>query len=491
METAFGVFFVFLMVFIPFSKTYNLDFIISDEGYLWYGVQQTLRGKIPIRDFRAYDPGRYYWCAFWCKLFGESLVTIRFSLKIFQFLALITFLIFISPRLEESIVAILALIVLFLWSGLIHKTIDNILPIFSVTFLLSVIDSGNAESFIIYGLFTGITLIIGLNHFAYHLFALLLLLLMYSNFEVSAAVYSIIGLSLGMAPFLFFLILTKTGRVYFDKKIIRILTRKTTNLKLPIPLPWNTFPKNSKKNSKIIALKWVFATLPVYLVLSITYILFVDSENLVFNAAIFMAIPYANHIYSRADKSHLIGGISPLLLSIFALFSINFYLFTFLLVLILIVTYYVIWMPDYYPLISRKHNLNTHEVSINNQKIRTSRSTSILIKNSLSLKERCNGKGQMVFLPKLAGLYAITKTIAPIYDTFSVYPPINKEENQMLSEFNKTDVQFCIVDNSKLDDKNSLRFQNTYPKIWKYLQTHFKRVSIEGMTSDFHIFARQ
>ena len=77
----------------------NIGLDLWDEGFFWYGAQRVVFGEVPIRDYMAYDIGRYYWSGAFLWLNDDlGIISLRYSVLVLQFIAL-----FISITIIQKI----------------------------------------------------------------------------------------------------------------------------------------------------------------------------------------------------------------------------------------------------------------------------------------------------------------------------------------------------------------------------------------------------
>lgn len=149
---------VFILFFWQGHKGFNL----ADEGFLWYGAQRVLAGEVPLRDFMAYDPGRYYWSASLMYLLGNNgIMPLRLAVAMFQIVGLWMGLLSIartmtSLTIENFLFLLITTVTLVLWMFPRHKLFDISLSLFLINALTLLIKQPSTRQYLITGICTGI-----------------------------------------------------------------------------------------------------------------------------------------------------------------------------------------------------------------------------------------------------------------------------------------------------------------------------------------------
>ena len=165
-----------LLVALFFLLQGDVGFNLSDEGFLWYGTIQTALGQVPIRDFQSYEPGRYYWGAFWFKLLGsDGILTLRLSQAVFQFIGLTLGLLLLRRLFGSWIALTCAAIILLRWMVPTWKIYEPVILIAAIYFAVLLIEQPSVMRQLAAGIFVGLAAFFGRNHGLYCAVAYVLL----------------------------------------------------------------------------------------------------------------------------------------------------------------------------------------------------------------------------------------------------------------------------------------------------------------------------
>ena len=475
--------------------TRNAGYNFADEGYLWYGVIQTRSGRVPIRDFRAYDPGRYVWGALWTFILGSGLASLRFAnyLVVFLAVALSSYLVW---RASNSIqVALIAVVILLLWIRPIHKIIDCTMPLFSI-YLMHLMITENAVNGINFWLiFLGLTWFLGLNHFLYNLVATLAVILMMAIGLIPVDPldwFPWVGyLGIGLTPMIIFLLIPGTLKAYHRKKIIKILRRGTTNLKLPIPLPFQKrkpagtdFKNEIRSHLTILVpasyISWILFNLPG-----------ADHWRADLFACGLIGLCYLNQYFSRADLNHLTQALPPFVLGLLLCFNST-ALGILVVTSLLFLTFLFAVQPWYEYLHQSKFGRECALVQMGPSKVWLSQSDADRFEHIQTLILEHTKPSEAVFIaPLMVGIYPALGLKIPHYDNFPVYPSSFQEQTQMIQEIESTDVKLAFIQNVSLDGREDLRFENTHPKVWEHIQANMSSLTTDqNLPTSFHFFVR-
>lgn len=484
----------FSFVFLTFAWQGSKGFSLWDEGYLWYGVQRVLEGEVPIRDFLAYDPGRYYWSAAILSVYGDhGIMSLRATVAIMQALGLLIGILLIAqskqnPTRTDPVYLLIAAGVLVLWMFPRHKLFDISLSIFLIAILTYLITNPVPRRFFLSGIGIGLIAVFGRNHGMYGAAGSLCVLawLQIANLSVprllSDLLYWAMGVAIGFLPTVLMAILIPGYATAFWESVYFLFEIKATNLPLPIPWPWTTDFANATAIDAIrsVLIGVFFIGTITFGALSLFWVVFQrfrkGQVEPAFAAAAFLALPYAHFAFSRADVGHLAQGIFPLLIGmlVIAKGARNVVKWPFA-VGLLVTSLWVMhafhpgWQCD-----SDKQCVNV-EISGSELLIDPNTAANIQLLRRLA-DEYAPDKRPFVMAPFWPGAYALLERKSPMWEIYPLFPRSEAFEHKEIDRIKAANPGFAFIIDSPLDGREDLRFKHTHPLIYQYITTHFDQV---------------
>ena len=301
------------------------DLNLRDEGYLWYGVVALLDGDVPLRDFQAYDPGRYLWCAAWSPLFGSGIVGVRAAVAVFQVIGLFCGLCVMRRVLRHDGWMLPAGVLLMLWMFPRHKLFEPALVLVGVLAATRLVERPVPRRFLEAGLVCGLAAFFGRNHGLYLVLAFLglfALLRLRGGVAVGARALGTwaAGVALGYAPMLVMLVLVPGFASGFVDAVLAI-QEHGANVPLPYRWPWSAERGDCATTELALDVAYL---LPVLLLPTALFVVLRTRGDELRGraplvAAVLVGAIYAHHYSVRSDLPHLAQAIAPVLIAALAL----------------------------------------------------------------------------------------------------------------------------------------------------------------------------
>ena len=502
----------FALSFGYFALDGNVGINLSDEGYLWYGTKAVRQGQVPIRDFQAYDPGRYVWSAAWSHVFGTGLLGTRQSAVLFQCFGILAGLLAARRLTADWKFLLLVALTLVQWMLPRYKVFDQSITLMAVYAAVLLIERPTVRRHFAVGVFGGLAAFMGRNHGLYHLctFGILILLVWRGAGVAELARRSgawLGGIAVGYLPQL---ALFAFAPGYW-KAFLALLDRNVTigsNVAIPVPWPW----ERPEAYGGFYAVFWwvqglFFVAVLVFLAFAAIRILWMKRDDLgrhaVFVAAACVALPYAHHTFSRADWPHLTHSAVPLVLGLVAVLWLAprawqrtwwpcvgagvVLVWTTLTMLPNTGIYSELVAPDSSVAPGRAYI--ERQVDGEAMHIQGYFGRMLDVADGLT-QELAKPEEGVMFLPHWPGLYAATNRRSPVKHLYFTRP-IPGLDAATLAQMEAGNVRWVLLQDYALDKRDDLRFKNTNPEIFAYLRQHFAPVAIPELPRDTVLLRRR
>jgi hypothetical protein len=472
----------------------HVGFNLWDEGFLWYGAQRVMLGEVPILDFMAYDPGRYYWSATLMGIYGDNgIMSLRGAVAVFQAVGLFSGLLLIAqtmqhPGRDKTFYLLLSAVTLVMWMFPRHKLFDTSLSLLLIGILTFLVHKPSARRYLIAGVCTGLVAVFGRNHGMYGVAGSLGVMAWLGiqrstgpSFLKGSLLWAI-GIAIGFTPVLFIALVKPGFALAFWENIRLLFEAKATNLSLPVPWPWRVNLASASIGEALrgVLVGLFFIGMPVFGVLSILWIIRKRLQNAQVSPALvataFLALPYAHFAYSRADVGHLAQGVFPLLVGCLLLLSTQSpkMKWGFALALCMASAWVMHVFHPGWQCQSSQQCVNV-EISGRSLKIDPGTAREIAWLRHLIATYAPDGRN-FIATPFWPGAYALLEQKSPMWEIYALWPRAKLFEQREIERIQAANPAVAIVLDLPLDGRNELRFSNTHPLTSQYILRNFDRL---------------
>ena len=486
---------VVVLVLVTFKLDSHSGFNLWDEGFLWYGAQRVMRGEVPIRDFMAYDPGRYYWAAAVMALKGsDRLINLRIAIAVFQALGLFVGLRVIATpvatRLRDVIAfTVCAAVTQGLWMTPDYRVFDLAVTCILIGALTALVRTPRLDRYFQAGVVVGLAAVFGRNHGVYGLAGSLGVMIWLGLTPrlgpgfLKGGLGFTAGVILGFLPVLLMAALIQGFATAFIDSVLLLFRQGATNLPLPVPWPWTVNFASGSSYEVIRGLligMFFIATLvfgPVGLVWASVAKKRGQGVAPAFVACAGLALPYAHYAFSRADVEHLGAGIFPLLFGIIVLAAGGSRLRRWTIGILLLTTSSWVMIQDH-PAWNCRALAGCVTVEITGSVFAIDPGTAGEIDLLRKLAATYAPAGEtFIAAPFWPGAYAVLGRKAPMWEIYALFPASVADEQAEILRLKAANPRFAIILDLALDGRDELRFRTTHPLIYKYILDNSRPVN--------------
>jgi hypothetical protein len=482
----------------------DVGLYLGDEGYLWYGVQRTLAGAVPLRDFQSYEPGRYYWCALFGWFGGDGILTERAAAIAFQTVGLV-FAILVASRVVRGRVVLAAWgVLVWAWTLQNHRIFEPAMASIATWFAVRLAERPTTGRHLAAGLQAGLAGFIGRNHALYAALASGLVLLFVAWKERGPAWRQrpaawVAGGAIGSLPMLAMFLLVPGFFAAF--RWSAAFLAENPNVPYPWPWPWRIdwAALHGWDLASTAALAAAFLLPCIVLPSGLFSAWRTPRESLPERAVTIGAtcagLFYLHHASVRAHLPHLAECLPPILLLTLGLASgLKPWARRSAWSAVWVVS--VVSVLDVHQTLSLFRPYRGREplvefdaagdtVRVTRPQAQRNQALVDFARTNLAPEE------PILIAPNRPGLYPLLRKVSPSWWIYFLWPAREEEERKLIAALEERRVDWALIVDRPTDDKQELLFRNSHPLVWEHLMRNFEPFPARDLPADHLVFRRR